>query len=171
MTETQVAGWGVPGFLPPNVRRRMLRDDAREAREAKQAEAAREAQAEELHQRAMRLYAEQAELRGEVVTAMQLASGQVPGRPVAAILEAARQAGDRDDAITAARLHRQGHGEPERVNIEVAEPVLLAPAARSAAGWKIFNRARHFRDLLEARRQLEAAEKAAAGSRNDYGFV
>jgi hypothetical protein len=169
MTET--AGWGVPDFLPPAVARRMLRDDAREVREAKQAEAERETRAEERHQRAMALYAEQAELRGEVVTAMQLASGQVPGRPIAAILEAARQAGDRDDVITAARLHREGHGEPERVHVEVAEPVILAPAARSIAGRAIATRARRFWDVLEARRKLAAAERAAEASKNDYGFV
>jgi hypothetical protein len=65
MTET--AGWGVPGFLPPAVARRMARDDAREAIEARRSEADREAQAEERHERALDTYRQQAEARGEVL--------------------------------------------------------------------------------------------------------
>jgi hypothetical protein len=64
---------------------------------------------------------------------------------------------------------REGHGEP--VHIEVGEPVIHTPAARSVTGRAIFNRARRFRDLLAARRQLERAERAAWQSRNDYGVV
>ena len=66
MTET--ASW-----LPPGVARRQAQEEAREIREAREAEADREVQAEERHQRALTLYCQQAEQRGEVVTAMQLA--------------------------------------------------------------------------------------------------
>jgi hypothetical protein len=154
MSET--AGWGVPSFLPPGVARRAAQDDAREAIEAKHAEAEREVLAEERHSRAMAAYCQQAELRGEVVTAMQLATGQVPGRPISAILEAARQAGDRDDVVTAARLHQQGHGEPERVHVEVAEPVILSsPVKRTIA-----SRSRHWREWQERKTAADNARAA-----------
>jgi hypothetical protein len=153
------------------VARRAAQDDAREAIAAKHAEAERELLAEERHSRAMALYCQQAEARGEVVTAMQLATGQVSGRSIADILAAAVAAGDRDDVTTAAKLHRLGHGEPERLHVEVAEPVILAPAARSATGRAIATRARRFVDVLEARRQLAAAERAAEASKHDYGLV
>lgn len=166
MTET--GGWGsAPGFLPPAVALRARQADAKEAVAARQAEDDAETHREELRQRHLGLYAQQAAARGELVSAVALATGQVPGRTVGEILAAGAAAGDREDLVTEARLHREGHGEP--VHIEVGEPVIQQ--ARSETGRKIFNRARRFRDMLEARRQLEAAEKAAAASRNDYGFV
>ena len=163
---TEIAGWGVPGFLPPAVARRALRDDAREAIESKRAEAERELLAEERRSRAMALYAEQAELRGEVVTAMQLATGQVSGRSIADILAAASAAADRDDVITAARLHRDGHGEPERVHIEVGEPVIVAsPVKRTIA-----SRSRRWQDWQERKAAAEAAKRAVEADL-DHGLV
>jgi hypothetical protein len=166
---TEAAGWGAPDFVPPAVARRMAREDAQEARETRLAEAERERLAEERHQRAMTLAVQQAEVRGEVLDTMTLARGEVRGRAISEILAAAVAAGaaaDRGDEI---RAWREGHGEP--VHIEVGEPVIHTPAARSVTGRAIFNRARRFRDLLEARRQLERAERAAWQSRNDYGVV
>lgn len=92
MTET--AGWGVPSFLPPGVARRMVHADAQEAIAAKQAEAERELLAEERHSRAMALYCQQAEARGEEISALALATGQVRGRSVQDILTAASAAAD-----------------------------------------------------------------------------
>jgi hypothetical protein len=169
MTET--AGWGVPSFLPSNVARRMVHADAQEAIAAKQAEAERELLAEERHSRAMALYCQQAEVRGEEISALALATGQVRGRSVQDILTAASAAADRADVITEARLHREGHGDPEPLHVEFGEPNIIAPAARSATGRKIATRARRFWDVLDARRQLVAAERAAEASKNDYGFV
>jgi hypothetical protein len=167
MTET--AGWGLPDFLPPAIARRALRDDAAEVRESRRAEAERERVAEERHQRALSLAVEQAAQRGEEISAMALATGQVRGRSVQEILTAASAAAARDDLVAEARLHRDGHGVPEPVHVEFGEPQILH--ARSDTGRKISNVARHFHDVLEARRQLAAAEKAAAASRNDYGLV
>src|SRR5947207_3229110 len=62
-------------------------------------------------------------------------------------------------------------GGPGPADWGITAQQLPAPAARSATGLRIFNRARHFHDLLAARRQLEAAEKAAIASSNDYGLV
>jgi hypothetical protein len=167
MTET--AGWGVPGFLPPAVAMRARQADAREAIAARQAEDEQEAHREELRQRHLGLYREQAERRGELVSAVALATGQVPGRTVADILAAGAAAGDREDLVTEARLHREGHGDPEPLHVFVDEPVIQQ--ARSANGLRIFHRARRFRAVLEARKALTSAERAAEQSRNDYGLV
>ena len=168
MTET--AGWGVPGFLPPRVARRMLQDDAREALAARQAEQEREQRAEERHSRAMTLYREQAEARGEEFSALALATGQVRGRSVQDILAAASAAADRDDMITEARLHREGHGDPEPLHVFVDEPV-LAGRSVTPTGRAIATRARRFRAVLDARRQLAAAERAAEASKHDHGLI
>jgi hypothetical protein len=162
----------VPGFLPPAVARRMARDDAREAIEARRSEADREAQAEERHERALDTYRQQAEARGEVLDVMALARGEMRGRGVSEILASAAAAAAADDRRDEMRAWRDGHGDPEKLHVFVGEPnIVTAPAARSATGWKIFNRARHFRDMLDARRQLEQAERAAWQSRNGYGLV
>jgi hypothetical protein len=89
----------------------------------------------------------------------------------AAQCEAAAVAGDSqaEDLVTEARLRREGHGDPEPLHVEFGEPVIQQ--ARSETGLRMFHRARRFRAVLEARRQLEAAERAAEASKNDYGFV
>jgi hypothetical protein len=166
---TKLAGWGIPPSLPPAIRMRMEQADAQERLADKEAEEQQEARREELRQRNLGLYAAQAAARGELISAVALAQGRVSGRTVTEILDAGRMAGDQEDVVAAARAHREGHGVPEPLHIEVGEPVLLQ--ARSAIGRKIFNRARHFADLMAARRELVAAEKAAVASRNDYGLV
>ena len=163
-------GWGIPGFLPPAVARRIARDDAREAVEARRCEADRQDRAEAARERGLTLAAEQAQQRGEELTAWALARGQVTGRSVTDILAAARAAGDRDDAITAARLHRDGHGEPARVHIEVGEPVIHS-AAKSPSARAAWNRLRHWQDRLEVRWALAVAEEAARDAANDHGLV
>jgi hypothetical protein len=167
MTET--AGWGTPAWLPPGVVRRQAQEDAREALESKRAAAERELRAEERHAAAMELYREQAEARGEVLDVMAMARGEVRGRSVEDILAAAVAASVVEDRCAEMRAWQQGHGEPEKLHVEfVDDPVLLAPAARSSIGLRIFNRARRFG---EAQRTRAAAEAAARASANDYGFV
>ncbi len=164
MTET--AGWGTPSWLPPGIARRMAQESAREAREAKQAEREQETRREQVRERAMSLYVQQAEARGEVVTAMQLATGQVTGRPIADVFAAAIAAGDRDDVITEARLNRLGHGEPKRVHVEVGEPVIAgSPVKRSIA-----SRSRHWQEYLARKAAAEAARRAVDADR-DHGLV
>jgi hypothetical protein len=162
--------WGAPAWLPPGVQRRIAREDAAEARESRRAEAERETRVDEYRQRALAMYRDQAEARGEVVDALALARGEVPGRSVQDVLAAAVAASARDDARESARLHRDGHGDPEPVHVFVGEP-RIGTAARSEAGRKIATRARRFRAVLEAKRALAAAEAAAEASRDDHGLV
>jgi hypothetical protein len=170
MTET--AGWGSPAWLPPGVARRQAQEAAREALESKRSAAERETRAEERHQRALGAYCEAAAARGEVVSVMDLAAGRVAGRTIQAVLAEALAASEVDDRRDALRLARDGAGAP--VHIEVGEPQLLT-AARSETGRKIATRARRFLDVLNARRNLAAAEAAARASArasaNDYGYV
>lgn len=169
----ETAGWGAaPSFLPPGVARRAAQDEAREAIAAKHAEAERELLAEERHNRAMTLYREQAEARGEVFDVLALARGEVRGRSVPEILAGAAASAAADDRRAEMHAWRHGHGEPEKLHVEfVGDPNIITPAARSETGWKIAQRFRHFRDLLEARDQLKAAERAAEQSRLDYGLI
>ena len=164
---TEVAGWGAaPDFLPPSVARRALRDDAREAIAEKQAEAEREALAEERHSRAMTLYCQQAEARGEEISAVALATGKIRGRSVQDILTAAVAAADRADVITEARLHRDGHGDPEPLHVEFGEPVIaVSPVKRS-----ILTRSRHWQEWQEKKKAAEAARRAVEADR-DLGLV
>jgi hypothetical protein len=164
------AGWGVPSFLPPAVAARALRDDAREALEARRAEDERERRAEERHSAAMALYAQQAEARGEVLDVMAMARGEVRGRSVQDILAAAVAASEVEDRRAEMWAWQQGHGEPERLHVDVGEPRLLAPAARSATAMAIFHRSRRFQDWLEKRKAAEAARRAVEAE-HDWGLV
>ena len=166
---SEVAGWGIPPWLPERVARRCVRDDATEAKAAREAELAREERAEARRAEVMAAYVSERHALGDSVDLMALAQGASPGRTIADILAAAVAAGDREDMVTEARLRRDGHGGPEPLHVEFGEPVLLQ--ARSETGRKIFNRARHFRDMLAARHQLAEAERAAEASRHDYGLV
>jgi hypothetical protein len=120
----QFAGWGVPSFLPQAVAMRMRQADAQEAVAAGEAEDEAETHREELRQRHLGLYAQQAAARGELVSAVALATGQVSGRTVADILAAGAAAGDREDLVTEARLRREGHGDPEPLHVEFGEPTI-----------------------------------------------
>jgi len=151
----------------------MAQSDAKEAVAAREAEAEQEAHREALHQRALSLYAQQAEARGELLSAVALATGQVPGRTIGDILAAAVASADREDMVTEARLRREGHGDPEPLHVEVGEPLILAsPVKRSIA-----NRSRRWQAWRERVAEAEAARKAveddraAFASRNDIGLA
>jgi hypothetical protein len=164
VTET-TAGWGIAAELPVAIQRRMVLAEAEEHRIEREQAAERERLAEQRRQRAMTLAVQQAEARGEYVSALAIATGQVQGRTFEQIFAAAAEAGDREDQIAAARANR----EAGRVHIEFGEPnIIHAPAARSSIGLRIYHRARRFG---EAQRTRAAAERAAEASRNDFGFV
>jgi hypothetical protein len=156
MTET--AGW-FAGQLPPRVAARLMAEDAREAVESRRSSEAREFAAEQWRDRNMAMAREQAEARGEVISAMALATGQVPGRTVADIFRSALAASEREDAVDAARLHRYGHGEPEKLHVFVGDPVIHH--ARSETGLRLANRYRRWKDAQDKRRAAEEAEAHA----------
>jgi hypothetical protein len=159
---TEVAGWGVPGFLPPAVVRRMARDDAAETRQARLDEAEREQLAEERHARAVTLAVQQAEARGEVLDTMALARGEVRGRSIPEILAAAAAAGAAADRGDEMRAWRDGHGQPEPLHVFVGEPVLAAsPIKRTIA-----SRSRRWQDWQEKRKVAEAARRAVEADRD-----
>jgi hypothetical protein len=106
----------------------------------------------------MAMAREQAEARGEVISAMALATGQVPGRTVADIFRSALAASEREDAIAAARASREG-AQPVHIDY-FADPVLHT--ARSEKGLRMFHRYRRWRDAVDKRRAAEEAEARAA---------
>jgi hypothetical protein len=76
-------------WIPERAQRAQAAEDARERAEARRAEAERAEAAEDARERALGAYKAQAELRGEVVSALALATGEV-GRSLDDILTAAR---------------------------------------------------------------------------------
>jgi hypothetical protein len=192
MTET--AGFGPVPWLPERVARTVAAADAREAAEANRAEEAQAAQNETVQAEALELFRVQAETRGEDVSALAvaktlelfrlqaegrgedasalaLAAGAVSGRSVGDVLTDAAAMAKQQDVIDKARASRDGRGEPEPLHIDVGEPNLVAPAARSEHALRLFNAGRHFFDRVAARGTLARAELAAERSRNDYGLV
>jgi hypothetical protein len=150
-------GWAA--WLPPKAQREIAREDARETAEARRAEGERQAAAEEWRERNLAMAKADAEARGQEITAMQLATGQIRGRSLADIFADARRAADAQDARDAAQLRREGDGG--RVHVEfVDDPVLHH--GRGEVGLQLFNRARRFNDRIRARKALAAAEEREA---------
>jgi hypothetical protein len=108
---SELAGFGDASWLPSSVQRRLAVEDRTEAREAKAEEQAREARHDERREAGLAAYRAGCEQRGEVVSAMTLATGQDIGRSMSDIFTDARAAGDREDARAAALERRLGGGE------------------------------------------------------------
>jgi hypothetical protein len=175
------AGWGIAAQLPPQIQRRMIDADHDDREAERDEKAERERRHEEAADRVVALGIAAAHARGEYPAPMELAAMRLPAddkerdaRTQAAIqhvLDTQRAQYQRELAWE--KDHpRPPAGPPEKLHIEfVDDPNIIAPAARNATGLKIFHRARRFQRLVEARRELEQAEKAAAASRNDYGLI
>jgi hypothetical protein len=102
----------------------------------------------------MALARQQAELRGEDISVIDLAAGRVRGRPLADVLAGAAAMGDRQDAAEAWRRER---GEAERVECFVSDPVIHHPTARSEHAVTMRRLYRRFTESRQANRV--AAEK------------
>ena len=104
MSET--AGSGT-SWLPARVQRSIAAEEARERREERDAQRKRDERREQAHDRALGAYRAAAEDRGEVVSAMAIARGEVTGRDINDILGDARAAADREDIRQASRDRRE----------------------------------------------------------------
>jgi hypothetical protein len=151
---SELAGFGIPGWLPPRVQRAMAAEDAAERREAKRVEAEREMVRDAAHDRALALYRSQAEERGEVVSALAIARG-VGGRSLADVLGDAQAAADREDARQAARDRR------EDVYYIDQEPVIQG-ASRSAGPGSEYELDRQLNQASDLHRDLIAIQARAA---------
>ena len=100
------AGFGVPSWLPPRLQRQLASLEAADALEARRAEHEREDRQEAAEERALQAYRQAAEMRGDVVSAVELATGQGTGRTLDEIFGDAIAHADREDARAAAREHR-----------------------------------------------------------------
>ncbi len=125
---SELAGFAGASWLPASVQRRMAAEDGHERAEARRAEAKRADQAEAAREQSLAAYRAAAEQRGEVVSALAIASGEVTGRDLADVLGGAAVAGDRADARETARRRRES-GEV----VFIDEPVIHG-ASRSD-GW------------------------------------
>jgi pyruvate/2-oxoglutarate dehydrogenase complex dihydrolipoamide acyltransferase (E2) component len=116
MTDDQLAGFAAGSWLPPRAVQVIAREEAHERAEARRAEIERADQADQRHESAVAEYRRQAELRGEQLSAVALATGEGLGRSVGDVLEEAAAEADRADARERAREGRNaewlGAGEP-----------------------------------------------------------
>lgn len=106
MSDDQLAGFG-GDWLPPGIAQRIAAEERAAQREAQRAEQEREALREAKHDRAMDSYRVQAQERGEHVSAIDLATGNVGGRTVADVFADAAAAAAREDARQASRDRRE----------------------------------------------------------------
>jgi hypothetical protein len=118
---------GPGSWLPAGVQRRLAVEEQAERREARNAEQEQAERAEQSHDKALNAYRAAADARGEVVSAMALATGQGIGRSIGDVFADARLAAEREDGRAAAKQRRE---DGEVVFID-REPVLHG-ASRSA---------------------------------------
>jgi hypothetical protein len=133
------AGFGLPDFLPLATRKALQAEQAREHREAREAEAERELQIEARRSADLAMFRDQAEARGQHVSAMELATGQVAGRTIEDIFAEATVMADMADAREAARERRE---DGERLNFCFDSPP--ATRAETAEGREVRNTVRHY---------------------------
>jgi hypothetical protein len=155
---SEQAGWGAGPWLPPSAQRQLAREAAREALEAREAEADREDAAETRRAQALQMYRSQAELRGEdPPSVLELAAGAAGGRSLGEIFAGAIAAADRQDARERARLAREDTAPLPHVFVGEAQLAQPTPT-RGAVGLQMFNRYRHWKDAVDARRRADELE-------------
>jgi hypothetical protein len=172
MTETAT---GVPGWLSPRFAYGAMLEEHEASREAKEAETALARWREERTNQEVTRYLAERRAAGEPVSPMASAVVGVPDDPQecdSRARSALQFALGRFQSEYAAEVAwEKDHprplvGPPEQLHVFVDEPRLLAPAARSANGLRVFNRARRFHAVVAARRQLAAAEEARRDHRD-----
>ncbi len=159
-------GWGAADFLPASVLKAQAIEERAERREARDAERQRAEYLEQRHERAVSSWKAMAEERGEMVTAMQIATGEGLGRTLEDVFETSRMLADREDARERARLAREGTPPPEHIWFD--EPRILqpvTPAKRSA-----LIKSRRFTEWKQKQAAADAARKALEHEL-DYGLV
>lgn len=135
------------------------RNDDSQEREAQRARVARH---EQLADRAVAAAISEAARRGEYVSPVDAVNGRI-GRTVEEILLGAQ--GEVADRVP--KPLREPN--PDRgVWLGAGEPVILP--ARSANGLRLFNRMRHFMDMLEARQRAEQAQRTAVVTKHHIGL-
>lgn len=153
-----LAGFGVPDFLPLRTRRALQAEEIREHREAREAEAERERRAEAHRSANLAMFRDQAEARGQHISAMELATGQVAGRTIEDIFAGASAVADMADAREAARERRDSG---ERLNLCFGE-TSRAKGAETPEGREILNTVRRYAALHQDSDVIDRAKIASA---------
>jgi hypothetical protein len=165
---TDLAGFGVAGWLPASVLRAQALEEQAERREARAAERLAGERAEARRSASLAMYAAGCEARGEAVPVMAMARGEVAGRDFADVLADAAAMADRQDAIEAARARRETGTGYEILPYPVAPPALAVgeepqsarAAPVTAAGRELANRYRRFAESRDAARRAATARTA-----------
>jgi hypothetical protein len=95
----QAAGFGPQGWLPLNVRRAQAAEERAEAQQARAAEREKSERVEARRSADLTMLAAEADARGEYIDPVAVAAGRVTGRSTADVLEFARLASERQDAM------------------------------------------------------------------------
>ncbi len=163
----ELAGFGVPSWLPASVQRSMALEEIAEAKAARDAEREREASREAAHDRALLAYRSQAEARGEHIGALSLATGEGVGRSLQDVLADAQAQADMADAREAGRLAREARNGGPLPHVEFGE----ARIGRSGDGWPAsgYEADRLIRMAGDNRRWLAAYETRLASRQGRYG--
>jgi hypothetical protein len=144
---------GNPPWLSDATRARIRSQEAAEAAETRRAGQAQADRREQLHQRALVLYREQAEARGESVDVLGLAGG-FGGRTFAELRDAARAGAEQQDARDAARARRETDN-PLPIGYIDEPTIVMTPVKRS-----MMQRSRRFRDWQAKKTAAENARRA-----------
>jgi hypothetical protein len=160
---TEQADWGVPDWLPLAAQRNLIHEAAQQRADAVRAERDLEGRRDRLHDEALQAYRQAAEARGEYVSALELAAGEVAGRTVQDVFASALEAAEREDARSAARERRERQGE---AHVEFGEPVIGRsgwPASEYELDRQLERASALHRDFVAymAKRDYPAAAEAA----------
>jgi hypothetical protein len=157
MPEIDLMSW-----LPAQSRLLLAEEQKEDDSQEREAQRARVARHEQLADRAVAAAISEAARRGEYVSPVDAVNGRI-GRTVEEILLGAQ--GEVADRVP--KPLREPN--PDRgVWLGAGEPVILP--ARSANGLRLFNRMRHFMDMLEARRRAEQAQRTAVVTKHHIGL-
>ena len=145
-----------PVWLPLSVRRAQAAEERAEAQEARQSARALAERVEARRSADLAIFAREAEDRGERIDPVAIAAGRIMGRSAADVLESARLASEREDAMAEAEARRTRGERLQLVGL------LEDPAARTvpvtATRRAIERASERFAAAITSQRQADAAK-------------
>jgi hypothetical protein len=154
----EAAGFGSPAFLPLSVRRAQAAEERAEAQQARESARALAERVEARRSADLAMVVRETEAQGGYVDPASLAAGRVTGRSLADVLESARLASEREDAMAEAETRRKC-GEPLQFVGELEDPA--ARTVPSTPTRRAIERAsEQFRAAVTSQRQADQARAA-----------
>ena len=155
----QTAGFGSPGFLPLSVRRAQAAEERAEAQEARESARALAERVEARRSADLQMVVREAEDRGERLDPVEIATGNVTGHSLADVLESARMASERQDAMAEIEERRK-RGERLQFTGLLEDPATRSAPAMTATRRAIERASERFTASVAAQRQADQARAA-----------